>query len=108
MQVYLEETWQHIAKLKASPPKARVSHSAEGWDRKTRLRAALLLPESKWYDDFDGELEHFNKVVSFDWTLTVVLETLVLSHSPHLGVTEARYKKTKAHTSCSLKKIYFR
>ena len=103
MQVYLEETWQHIAKLKASPPKARVCHLAEGLDKKTRLRAALPLPASKWDDDFDRELDHFNKVVSFDWTLTVVLETLVLSHSPHLGVTEARYKKTKAHTSCSLK-----
>ena len=86
MPVYLEEIWQHIAKLKASPPKARVFHSAEGWDRKTRLRAALPLPASKWDYDFDGELEHFNRA-SFDWTLTVVLETLVLSHRPHLGVT---------------------
>ena len=56
MQVCLEEIWQHIAKLRASPPKARVSHSAEGLDRKTQLRAALLLPASKRDDDFDGEL----------------------------------------------------
>ena len=50
MQVCLEETWQRIVKLKASLPRARVSHLAEGWDRRIQLRAALPLPASDWDD----------------------------------------------------------
>ena len=49
MQVCSEETWQHIVKLQASLPRARVSHLAEGWDRRTQLKAALPLPESDWF-----------------------------------------------------------
>ena len=46
MQVCLGETLQRIAELVASPPEATEFHSAEGWDRKTQLKAALLLPAS--------------------------------------------------------------
>ena len=44
MQVCLGETLQRIAELVASPPEATEFHSAEGWDRKTQLKAALPLP----------------------------------------------------------------